>query len=115
MHHRFNGHEVGQTPGDGEGQGSLAGCGPWGHEESDMMVTEQQQQHTSLLQRKGEFLGIMSSGVMTETWVDLGLFRRSQQRGKRSQDLGVSHILQNHHYYCILDTTIIFWIKQGHK
>ena len=27
------------APGDGEGQGSLACCSPWGHEESDM--TEQ--------------------------------------------------------------------------
>ena len=35
-HHRFNGHELGQTPGDGVGQGSLAGCSPWGCEESDM-------------------------------------------------------------------------------
>ena len=34
-HHRFNGHELGQTPEDGEGQGSLACCSPWGHEESD--------------------------------------------------------------------------------
>ena len=24
-----------QTPGDGEGQGSLACCSPWGHKESD--------------------------------------------------------------------------------
>ena len=38
----LNGHEFGQTPGDGEGQGSLACCSPWGHKESDM--TEQQQQ-----------------------------------------------------------------------
>ena len=29
-HHRFNGHELGQTPGDGEGQGRLACCRPWG-------------------------------------------------------------------------------------
>ena len=35
-HHRFNGHELGQTPRDGEGQGSLACCSPWGHEELDM-------------------------------------------------------------------------------
>ena len=35
-HHRFNGHEFGQTPGDGEGQGSLVCCSPWGHRESDM-------------------------------------------------------------------------------
>ena len=38
-HHRLNGHEFEQTPGDSEGQGSLACCSPWGHKESDM--TEQ--------------------------------------------------------------------------
>ena len=35
-HHRLNGHEFEQTPGDGEGQGSLACCSPWGHKELDM-------------------------------------------------------------------------------
>ena len=34
-HHRLNGHELGQTPGDDEGQGSLACCSPWGGIESD--------------------------------------------------------------------------------
>ena len=34
-HHRFNGHELGQAPGDGDGQGSLACCRPRGHKESD--------------------------------------------------------------------------------
>ena len=34
-HHRFSGHELGQTPADDEGQGSLECCSPWGHEESD--------------------------------------------------------------------------------
>ena len=29
-HHRFNGHELGQTSGDGEGQGGLVCCSPWG-------------------------------------------------------------------------------------
>ena len=38
-HHQLNGHEFEQTLGDGEGQGSLACCSPWGHRESDM--TEQ--------------------------------------------------------------------------
>ena len=27
-HHRLNGHEFEQAPGDGEGQGTL--CSPWG-------------------------------------------------------------------------------------
>ena len=32
-HHWLNGHESEQTPGDGEGQGSLACCSPWDHQE----------------------------------------------------------------------------------
>ena len=34
-HHQLNGHESEQTPGDGEGQGSLLCWSPWGHTESD--------------------------------------------------------------------------------
>ena len=35
-HHQFNGHELGQTLGDGKGQETLACGSPWGHEESDV-------------------------------------------------------------------------------
>ena len=35
-HHQLNGHEFEQTPGDSEGQGTLACCSPWGHNESEM-------------------------------------------------------------------------------
>jgi len=31
----LDGHEFEQALGDGEGQGSLACCSPWGHKESD--------------------------------------------------------------------------------
>ena len=34
-HHRLNGQEFEQAPGDGDGQGSLVCCSPWGHKESD--------------------------------------------------------------------------------
>ena len=34
-HHWLNGHEFEQTPGDTEGQGSLACCSPWGHKQLD--------------------------------------------------------------------------------
>ena len=34
-HHRLNGHEFEPTPGDGEGQGSLACCSLQGHKETD--------------------------------------------------------------------------------
>ena len=38
-HHRLNGHEFEQFPGDGEGQRSLACCSPWGRIE--LYTTEQ--------------------------------------------------------------------------
>ena len=34
-HHRLDGHELEQTLGDGEGQGSVACCRPWDHKEAD--------------------------------------------------------------------------------
>ena len=34
--HQLNGHEFEQTPGDSEGQGSLAYCSSWGHKQLDM-------------------------------------------------------------------------------
>ena len=38
-HYRLSAHEFEQSPGDGEGLGSLACYSPWDHKESD--VTEQ--------------------------------------------------------------------------
>ena len=35
-HHRLNGHESKQAPGDGGGQGTLACCSPWGQKDFDM-------------------------------------------------------------------------------
>ena len=35
-HHRLDGPESEQAPGEGEGQGSLEGCSPWGHKEQGM-------------------------------------------------------------------------------
>ena len=46
-HHQLNGHEFEQALGDGEGQGGLACCSPWGHKESD--TTEQLNNHESSL------------------------------------------------------------------
>ena len=34
-HHQLNGHEFEQTPSDGDGQGGLVCCSPWGGKESD--------------------------------------------------------------------------------
>ena len=35
-HHRMNGCEFEQTPGDSEGQGRLMCFSPWGHKELDI-------------------------------------------------------------------------------
>ena len=34
-HYRLHGHESEKAPGDGEEQGSLVCCSPWGHKETD--------------------------------------------------------------------------------
>ena len=46
-HNQPNGHEFEQAPGDGDGQGSLACCSPWGSKELD--TTEQWTTTKSLL------------------------------------------------------------------
>ena len=50
-HHQLNGHEFEQGRGDGEGQGGLVCCSPWGCKESD--TTEQQY---SILLDRGELV-----------------------------------------------------------
>ena len=53
-HHRLNGHEFEQTPGVGDGQGSLACCSPWGRKESDKVSgwTELNSTLTDLCEQK---------------------------------------------------------------
>ena len=43
-HYQLNGHEFEQAPGDGEGQGSLVCCSPWGCKESDVTERPNKQQ-----------------------------------------------------------------------
>ena len=38
-YHQLNRHEFEQTPGNIEGQGSLACCSPWGRKEMDTITT----------------------------------------------------------------------------
>ena len=45
-YHWLNGHEFEQTSGDGDGQGSLVCCSPWGHKESDMTEQLNSKPHT---------------------------------------------------------------------
>ena len=50
-HHQLTGHEFEQAPGDREGQGSLACCGPWGCKESDMT----EQLNNNFIRSKGHY------------------------------------------------------------
>ena len=49
--HRLDGREFEQTPGDGEGQGGLAHCSPWGRKELD--TTERMNNRRGSVRRFG--------------------------------------------------------------
>ena len=44
-HHRLNGNEFEQILGDGQGQGKLACCNPWGGRVRGECMTEQEEQN----------------------------------------------------------------------
>ena len=47
-HHLLNGYEFEQALGDGEGQGSLVCCSPWGCKESDTTEQPNNKEHIPL-------------------------------------------------------------------
>ena len=66
-HHQWNGHEFGQTLGDGEGQEGLACCSPWGCKQLDM---------TGLLNKNNNKLWwitfiiiIMNQSILEMLWI----------------------------------------------
>ena len=61
-HHRLNGHEFEQTPGDSEGQGSLLCCAPWGWRVRHDLATEQQQPFCIYVSH-GSFIAFLVVGV----------------------------------------------------
>ena len=61
-HHRINDHDLGQTPGVGDGQGGLECCCPWGLKELD--TTEQLDNYTS-----GPVLCAEDPGMNTLMWI----------------------------------------------
>ena len=81
-HHRLNGHELGQIPGDGEGQGGLACCSPWGHKELGRALwlnNNAQTESEERLRARGEGGNSGWDGWMTPvtqwTWVRANLGR----------------------------------------
>ena len=53
-HHQYNEHKLGQTPGNGEGQGNLANSSPWVGRVGRIWVTEQQQEDFNILEPLSE-------------------------------------------------------------
>ena len=47
-HHWLNGRDFEQTPGDSEGQESLACCSPWDHKESEQQQWDQKYLHNDV-------------------------------------------------------------------
>ena len=68
-HHQLNGHEFEQTPGDSEGQGSLACCSPWGRKESDMTERLNNKSEISFGKQKWAMIGSERAGGTTSGWV----------------------------------------------
>ena len=58
-HQRLDGHKFEQTLGDGEGQGGLTCCSPWGHKESDMTERLNDSNTESLAAQTGKRLPAM--------------------------------------------------------
>ena len=81
-HRRLNGHEFEQAPGDSEGQGSLACCGPCGCKESD---TTEQVNNMALIM--SSFSGMTGQGS------DTNVFKRALRIRVISKRLGGSHSL----------------------
>ena len=74
-HHRLNGHEFEQTLGDGEGQGRLVCCSPWGHKEPDTTEQPNNSNNTGGGHRKTEELAKMAANLTLNT-----IFSSTQKR-----------------------------------
>ena len=78
-HHQLNGGESQQAPGDGEGQGSLVCCSPWGHKESDtteQLNNDNDRKHVEKERRKSQCKVILSTSLLWATVsIPLGLLR----------------------------------------
>ena len=68
-HHWLNGHEFEQTPGDGEGQGSLACFRPWAREETEQQLWQPQSKNLipfMLPQELGSETAYLGLGLRTQ-------------------------------------------------
>ena len=79
-HHRLNGHEFEQAPGDSEGQGNLACCSPWGCKQSDMTAWLNNNKAEKPTKKTDYVLKCLTQ--LTQSWTAAELLS-SVRRGRR--------------------------------
>ena len=65
-HHWLNGNEFKQTPGDGEGQGSLVWCSPWGPKNQTSLRNWTIKNNSYI--KNSSFIQFLSFSVFTKLW-----------------------------------------------
>ena len=86
-HLRLNGHEYEQTLGDGDRQGILACCSPWGHKELDTTDRVDYNNNIKSFTQKCDLKGRLQLGVdiLLNKWQgvgDKGIFRKTGDLGR---------------------------------
>ena len=82
-HYRLDGHEFEQAPGDGEWQGNLVCCSPWGCKEWDM--TEWLNINNSILWQCLFVFSMMLFGGSFVFWYDFRFIKKLRQLHKKLQ------------------------------
>ena len=103
-HHQLNGHEFEQTQGDGEGQGSLVCCSPWGCKELD--TTEWL---NNILQKSGQIL--LPEGGQVEMHLQPMSEYRAKE-GSRAGKQGICRTLfisSSLHLFCMLAALQVYF------
>ena len=71
-YHRLNGHEFEHTLGNGEGQGSLVYCSPWGYKEPDMTERLSNNNGSQKIRRHNFQITVPRMAGFLSTWVGKG-------------------------------------------
>ena len=102
-HHWLNGHEFEQTPGDSEGQGSLACCKPWGCKESD--TTEWLNNHGNLTTQRHVLRFWYTISRCAKSTGEREKVERRKKKGRKGER---EDKLRHSSMICLLHLSVIF-------